>query len=259
MPADDLSVGLYTSGAPLVKRRAAFDLARPTKEERASHVETTKRAIDQLIASMQDQEVAVPQRKEHTIAYTPAGSTEESQLRVVERQNDPLEPPRHRYQKKNEVDVVTKESRAPILRPAAPKLSKEEKSRWHVPQSISNWKNARGYMVDRAKDTSSRASNSLNSINKRLDLTSALADAADSVAEEAAERSRADDETQRLKLKLLAQKDKQSQADPEIWDSRLFHSSQKRPVDYDSDLFTNKRAQTRSSIKKSRVEFAPGQ
>jgi SNW domain-containing protein 1 len=65
-------------------------------------------------------------------------------VRIVEQQVDPLAPGKFRNRK---VPAGPGSPPAPILRSPPRKLTKEDQANWKIPPCISNWKNAKGYVV----------------------------------------------------------------------------------------------------------------
>ncbi len=65
-------------------------------------------------------------------------------VRIVEQQVDPLAPGKFRNRK---VPAGPGSPPAPILRSPPRKLTKEDQQNWKIPPCISNWKNAKGYVV----------------------------------------------------------------------------------------------------------------
>lgn len=65
-------------------------------------------------------------------------------VRIVEQQVDPLAPSKFRNRK---VPAGPGSPPAPILRSPPRKLTKEDQANWKIPPCISNWKNAKGYVV----------------------------------------------------------------------------------------------------------------
>lgn len=249
-------------GAALVRKRKAFDLIRPPASERHNNLEYTKKAIESLITSKCENDgmdFKVSRRDTQERDYKTNGSSTRHNLIISEKELDPFEPPRHRQRKHLETDVVDEGNRAPILRPAPRKLTKEEKERWRVPQSISNWKNSRGLMIDRAKNNSSRASNSLTSVEKRLDLSAALQNASEELSQDTLSTDKSNNRSSELKRRLLEQKSNNSNVNENnnMFDSRLFHHSKRNAEDYDSNLFTSKKAKMTSKLKSNEVEFEP--
>lgn len=65
-------------------------------------------------------------------------------IRIVEQQVDPLAPSKFRNKK---APPAPSEAPAPILRSPPRKLTKEDQQIWKIPPCVSNWKNAKGYVV----------------------------------------------------------------------------------------------------------------
>ncbi|KAF4672945.1 SNW domain-containing protein 1 [Perkinsus chesapeaki] len=65
-------------------------------------------------------------------------------IKVVEVQKDPMEPPKFRHHK---VPAPPTEPPPPVLRSPPKKLTKEDQAMWKIPPCVSNWKNAKGYVI----------------------------------------------------------------------------------------------------------------
>ena len=65
-------------------------------------------------------------------------------IRIVEQQVDPLAPSKFRNKK---APPAPGSPPAPILRSPPRKLTKEDQQIWKIPPCVSNWKNAKGYVV----------------------------------------------------------------------------------------------------------------
>ncbi|EER08207.1 SNW domain-containing protein, putative [Perkinsus marinus ATCC 50983] len=65
-------------------------------------------------------------------------------IKVVEVQKDPMEPPKFRHHK---VPAPPSEPPPPVLRSPPKKLTKEDQAMWKIPPCVSNWKNAKGYVI----------------------------------------------------------------------------------------------------------------
>jgi SNW domain-containing protein 1 len=63
---------------------------------------------------------------------------------MVEAQVDPMEPPKHKHSK---VPKGSSSPPVPILHSPPRKLTVEDQQAWKIPPCISNWKNARGFVI----------------------------------------------------------------------------------------------------------------
>ena len=63
---------------------------------------------------------------------------------MVEAQVDPMEPPKHKHQK---VARTGNSPPVPVLHSPPRKLTVEDQQAWKIPPCISNWKNARGFII----------------------------------------------------------------------------------------------------------------
>lgn len=223
----------------LVQRRARLDLSRPSAEDHQQVLNETQVAIYRLIGIRSGE--ILPDRAPRTVEYTPQGADDAKTLTIVEKQNDPLEPPRHRYKKKPmDMEPATEETRAPILRRPPRPLTAEEKQQWEIPASVSNWKNDRGFLID--LDTRAAAGPPAP-VAKQLggggDLASALSSAAAEVQQERDEDEAQINAQNALRARLRAQKE-QSKPKNDMFDQRLFHSSKRKHDLYADSLFSRK-------------------
>lgn len=65
-------------------------------------------------------------------------------IRMVEAQVDPMEPPKHKHTK---IPKGPPSPPAPVLHSPPKKLTVADQQAWKVPPCVSNWKNARGYVI----------------------------------------------------------------------------------------------------------------
>lgn len=142
---------------PLRQRANAgeIDLARPSEEEVAATAEKTKNALAALVsgavAAQKPKNVNVGSRKDPTfVRYTPAnqmGDNSKKQdriMKIVERQRDPLEPPKFKHKK---IPRGPPSPPPPVLRSPPRKLTAEDQEMWKIPPPVSNWKNPKGFTV----------------------------------------------------------------------------------------------------------------
>ncbi|KAL9084838.1 MAG: hypothetical protein Q9165_007906 [Trypethelium subeluteriae] len=141
---------------PLRQRADAgeIDLARPSEEDVAVTKKKTEDALAALVSgavkAQNPKAVKGTKRDEPTyVRYTPSNQmgtapTSERIVKIVGRQQDPMEPPKFKARK---VPRGPPSPPPPLLRSPPRKVTAEEQAMWKIPPSISNWKNARGYTV----------------------------------------------------------------------------------------------------------------
>lgn len=71
-------------------------------------------------------------------------ATQQRVIKMVEAQVDPMEPPRHKHQK---AARAGNSPPVPVLHSPPRKLTVEDQQAWKIPPCISNWKNARGFII----------------------------------------------------------------------------------------------------------------
>lgn len=83
--------------------------------------------------------------------YTPnpsapgySSSAQQRVIKMVEAQVDPMEPPKHPHRKAPRGPV---EDPVPILHSPPRKLTVADQQAWKIPPAISNWKNAKGFII----------------------------------------------------------------------------------------------------------------
>ncbi|KAI0124389.1 SKIP/SNW domain-containing protein [Xylariales sp. AK1849] len=142
---------------PLRQRADAgeIDLAKPSTEQIAETTERTKNALAILVTgavtSQKPKNVNVGQRKDPTfVRYTPAnqmGDNSKKQdriMKIVERQRDPMEPPKHKHKK---IPRGPASPPPPVMRSPPRKLTAADQEMWKIPPPVSNWKNPKGFTV----------------------------------------------------------------------------------------------------------------
>ncbi|KAG5977301.1 mRNA splicing protein [Claviceps digitariae] len=142
---------------PLRQRADAgeIDLSRPDKESVAATTEKTKNALAALIngavAAQRPKNINVGQRNDPTfVRYTPAsqmGDNSKKQdriMKIVERQRDPLEPPKFKHKK---IPRGPPSPPPPVMHSPPRKLTAEDQEMWKIPPPVSNWKNPKGFTV----------------------------------------------------------------------------------------------------------------
>lgn len=143
---------------PLRQRADAgeIDLSRPSKETVAETAERTKNALAKLVsgavAAQKPKSINVGQRADPTfVRYTPASnqmggnnSKQDRIMKIVERQRDPLEPPKFKHKK---IPRGPPSPPPPVMHSPPRKLTAEDQEMWRIPPPVSNWKNSKGYTV----------------------------------------------------------------------------------------------------------------
>lgn len=142
---------------PLRQRADAgeINLERPSAEEEEEAKERTQKALQSLVdgtlAAQKPKNIKGTSRPEPTfVRYTPAnqmGDSEKKQdriMKIVQRQADPMEPPKHRIKK---VPRGPPSPPPPVMHSPPRKLTAEDQEAWRIPPPVSNWKNPKGYTV----------------------------------------------------------------------------------------------------------------
>ncbi|KAG6291199.1 mRNA splicing protein [Claviceps aff. purpurea] len=142
---------------PLRQRADAgeIDLSRPDKDTVAAATEKTKNALAVLVsgavAAQRPKNINVGQRNDPTfVRYTPAsqmGDNSKKQdriMKIVERQRDPLEPPKFKHKK---IPRGPPSPPPPVMHSPPRKLTAEDQEMWKIPPPVSNWKNPKGFTV----------------------------------------------------------------------------------------------------------------
>lgn len=142
---------------PLRQRADAgeIDLARPDKETVEATTEKTKNALAALVsgavAAQKPKNINVGSRKDPTfVRYTPTnqmGDNSKKQdriMKIVERQRDPLEPPKFKHKK---IPRGPPSPPPPVMHSPPRKLTAEDQEMWRIPPPVSNWKNPKGFTV----------------------------------------------------------------------------------------------------------------
>lgn len=142
---------------PLRQRADAgeINLERPSQDEVAATAERTKAALEKLVsgavASQKPKNINVGGARDPTfVRYTPAdqmGDSSKKQdriMKIVERQRDPMEPPKFRIKK---IPRGPPSPPPPVLRSPPRKLTAQDQEDWRIPPPVSNWKNPKGFTV----------------------------------------------------------------------------------------------------------------
>lgn len=132
-----------------------ISLERPSEEEVEESKERTQKALQSLVdgtlAAQKPKNIKGTSRPEPTfVRYTPAnqmGDDSKKQdriMKIVQRQADPMEPPKHRIKK---VPRGPPSPPPPVMHSPPRKLTAEDQEAWKIPPPVSNWKNPKGYTV----------------------------------------------------------------------------------------------------------------
>lgn len=132
-----------------------ISLDRPSEEDVAAQTEKTKAALAALVtgavAAQKPQNITGNTRNNPTyVRYTPAnqmGDTTRKNdriLKIVERQQDPMEPPKFKHKK---IPRGPPSPPPPVMHSPPRKLTAEDQEAWKIPPPVSNWKNPKGYTV----------------------------------------------------------------------------------------------------------------
>ncbi|KAG5189007.1 SKIP/SNW domain-containing protein [Tribonema minus] len=133
-------------------------LAVPTEDEEIATAERTRLALEKIVgvkvtsatpAGMISQQLAT--KEAEFVRYTPNPNApgfnpaaKQRVIRMVEVQQDPLEPPKHKHKK---VPRGPPDDPVPVLHSPPRKVTVADQAAWKIPPCISNWKNARGYTI----------------------------------------------------------------------------------------------------------------
>lgn len=138
------------------KRLTRDEIALPNEQEELDTAERTRRALEAklegkvtaakptTIASSDTAEPTFMRYSTNPTApgYNPAVS--QRVIKMVEAQVDPLEPAKHKQMK---VPRGPPSPPVPVMHSPTRKLTVADQQAWKIPPSISNWKNARGFIV----------------------------------------------------------------------------------------------------------------
>lgn len=132
-----------------------ISLDRPSEEDVAVQTEKTKAALTALVtgavATQKPKNIKGNTRNNPTyVRYSPAnqmGDTTRKNdriLKIVERQQDPMEPPKFKHKK---IPRGPPSPPPPVMHSPPRKLTAEDQEAWKIPPPVSNWKNPKGYTV----------------------------------------------------------------------------------------------------------------
>lgn len=142
---------------PLRQRADAgeISLEKPSAEEEEATKQRTQLAlqglIDGALAAQKPKNIKGTSRPAPTyVRYTPANQMgdnskkQERIMKIVQRQIDPMEPPKHKIKK---VPRGPPSPPPPVMHSPPRKLTAEDQEAWRIPPPVSNWKNPKGYTV----------------------------------------------------------------------------------------------------------------
>jgi SNW domain-containing protein 1 len=132
-----------------------ISLEKPSEEEIQMQMEKTKAALTTLVegaaTAQKPKNVKGGKRAEPTfVRYTPAnqmgnnGPQNDRIMKIVERQQDPMEPPKFKHKK---IPRGPPSPPPPVMHSPPRKLTAEDQEAWKIPPPVSNWKNPKGYTV----------------------------------------------------------------------------------------------------------------
>ncbi|KAK3997550.1 SKIP/SNW domain-containing protein [Cladorrhinum sp. PSN332] len=142
---------------PLRQRAEAgdLDLSRPNEEEVAATAERTKNALAKLVsgavAAQKPKNLNITGKREATfVKYTPSSQMgdnskkQERIMKIVERQRDPMEPPKFKHKK---IPRGPPTPPPPVMHSPPRKLTAADQEAWRIPPPVSLWKNSKGFTV----------------------------------------------------------------------------------------------------------------
>jgi len=129
------------------------DLERPSQDLDLLNTERTQKALE--VALNSKMQAGLPKAREKKepvfVRYTPNpdapgynANCRERVIKLVEKQVDPLMPPRFKHKK---VPRGPPSPPPPVHHSPARKLTAKDQKDWKVPPCISNWKNSKGYTI----------------------------------------------------------------------------------------------------------------
>ncbi|KAF2455970.1 SKIP/SNW domain-containing protein [Lineolata rhizophorae] len=192
-----------------------ISLERPSDEEVAATKERTANALAALVSgavsAQKPKNVRGASRAEPTyVRYTPAqqmgdaSARQDRIIKIVDRQQDPMEPPKFRHKK---IPRGPPSPPPPVMHSPPRKLTAEDQEAWRIPPPISNWKNPKGYTVplDKRLAADGRGAQDVTINDKFAQFTEALQEADKQAREEVQQR--------RLMQQRLAEKEKAQKED----------------------------------------------
>lgn len=209
-----------------------ISLDRPSEEEVAENTEKTRKALESLVsgavAAQKPKNVKGISRKDPTyVRYRPAnqmGDVSQKNdriIKIVERQQDPLEPPKFKHKK---IPRGPPSPPPPVMHSPPRKLTAEDQEAWKIPPPVSNWKNPKGYTVplDKRLAADGRGLQDVTINDRFAQFAEALFTADRHAREEVKQRAtmqqrlaEREKEAKEEELRMLAQKARDDRADAE--------------------------------------------
>ena len=127
------------------------EIQRPNQEEIENSTKNTLKELEMLtkkkISSALPVRCGEKQTPTRYIRYTPSIASESQQkiIRMYEIQCDPLAPAKFKINKK--VPRRPPSPPAPVMHSPSKKLTVKDQQEWRIPPCVSNWKNAKGYII----------------------------------------------------------------------------------------------------------------
>lgn len=233
---------IHTSFKDLIPLRqraevGEISLDQPSQEEVAENTEKTRKALESLVsgavAAQKPKNVKGLSRKDPTyVRYRPANQMGDVSrkndriIKIVERQQDPLEPPKFKHKK---IPRGPPSPPPPIMHSPPRKLTAEDQEAWKIPPPVSNWKNPKGYTVplDKRLAADGRGLQDVTINDKFAQFSEALFTADRHAREEVKQRAtmqqrlaEREKEEKEQELRMLAQKARDDRADAENSRSR---------------------------------------
>ncbi|KAF2663509.1 hypothetical protein BT63DRAFT_121114 [Microthyrium microscopicum] len=152
---------IHSSFKDLIPLRQRADvgeisLERPSEEEVQATKERTQAALAALVSgavtAQKPKNVKGNSRDAPTyVRYTPStgqmgdhSEKKERIIKIVQRQQDPMEPPKFKHKK---IPGRAPSPPPPIMHSPPRKLTAEDQEAWKIPPPVSNWKNPKGYTI----------------------------------------------------------------------------------------------------------------
>ncbi|KAH8888723.1 hypothetical protein GQ53DRAFT_229563 [Thozetella sp. PMI_491] len=151
---------IHTSFRDLIPLRqraeiGEIDLARPSAEDVEATRKKTQEALAKLVGaavtSQKPKNINITGMQEATyVRYTPSAQMgdnskkQERIMKIVERQRDPMEPPKFKHKK---IPRGPPSPPPPVMHSPPRKLTAQDQEDWRIPPPVSNWKNPKGYTV----------------------------------------------------------------------------------------------------------------
>uniref|UniRef100_A0A0G4GQ91 SKI-interacting protein SKIP SNW domain-containing protein n=1 Tax=Chromera velia CCMP2878 TaxID=1169474 RepID=A0A0G4GQ91_9ALVE len=140
-------------GDQIAAHSSESKLTRPGEEQERATVEKTRAAMEAVLAKKTQGKESKPATAQDAqfYKYTPNDdapgknpSISQRVIRMVEKQVDPMEPPKFKHKKQPKAPG----SPPPPVQHSPPrKLTQKDQQDWKIPPCVSNWKNQKGYTI----------------------------------------------------------------------------------------------------------------